>query len=259
MRRILSACSLALLSALCACSVKEKRCDCPCYLLVDFSGVDAEAVDTSYLDVSDAEGFLYHSEIASGDYQKEIVIEVPRKLISVCAVAGGRDVLTPGKGVLIPEGEDCPLLYMHHSVVDAGHDSAVDTVRFHKAYCAVTVAMLSSEVADELGFRICGNVCGYDRNGMPLGGPFVSSGTVLPDGRHVVNIPRQCDSSLRLRIVDDDMVVREFALGEYMASGGYDWGAEDLEDVDVTIDFALAAVTLKVENWETRYVYDVEI
>jgi len=242
-----------------ACSIKEKRCDCPCYLLVDFSEVDRNAVDSVVLDVHASDGFLYHAVVDTSSYGKEIVIEVPRKEISVCAVADDRELFLPGSGILIPQGEDCPPIYMHHASVDARRDSAVDTVRLHKSYCAVTVTMLSSDVEEALGFRICGNVCGYDKEGSSLGGDFVSAGLTLPDGSHVVNVPRQYDSSLRLSILDADSVVREFALGEYLAKGGYDWEAEDLEDVDVTVDFALATVSVKVENWETRYVYDVEI
>ena len=248
-----------LLFTLFSCSVKEKRCDCPCYLYVDFSVEDPGIVASSVIDVSSEDGFLFDAVLDSSVCSRGVSVPVPRGEVSVNVVAYDGGMFVPGNGLVIPWGGDCPPLYFHHSDVDTSSDSARDTVRLHKSYCAVTVRLLSRESSESLGFEICGNVCGYDRQGSPLGGDFASAGEVLEDGRSLVRIPRQLDSSLRLRVVGSGEVVREFALGEYMSSGGYDWTAPDLEDVDVTVDFALAAVTVKVENWSVKYVYDVEI
>ena len=72
-------------------------------------------------------------------------------------------------------------------------------------------------------------------------------------------LPRQSDASLMLYIDDGDTSVKAFALGQYIVSGGYDWTADDLEDISVSIDFAQTEVLVTVDGWESVYDYDVEL
>jgi len=260
MKRILSAVLLtALIFALEACSVKEKRCNCPCYLMLDFSKVDSTIITSARVGLHSADSFDYTADVIPGMLTNPMVIEVPRTdiVISVVADDDGR-FLTNG-GLVIPKGEDCPPLYMHTSQVNTERDTVTDTVRLHKSYCALSVGMVSDGKSDPFEVGIKGNICGYADDGSPMDGDFLVIGTLPAGGHGLVNLPRQIDASLSLQILTNGKVIREFALGEYIESSGYDWAAPDLEDVDVLVDFALAEVAITIDEWETRYVYGVEI
>ena len=74
-----------------------------------------------------------------------------------------------------------------------------------------------------------------------------------------VRIPRQSDASLILSITENEDVLREFALGEYIIKSGYDWTAEDLEDVEVVVDYTKVDVTFRVNDWQDTVSFDVII
>lgn len=247
---------LAMVSA--ACSVKEKRCDCPCYLMLDFSKVDSISVPSVSVGLHSADGFQKAMELGCERYGRPLVVEVPRSDIYVNVVSddGG---LFKAHGLVIPHGEECPPLYMHSSKVNTERDTVTDTVVLHKNYCALSVGMIADGKTQPFQIGVKGNVCGYEDDGRPMGGEFLVVHTLPAGSLDVINLPRQKDASLSLQIIDGGQVVREFALGEYMVSSGYDWTSPDLDDIEVKVDFALAEVTVRVNEWETRYVYGVEI
>ena len=41
--------------------------------------------------------------------------------------------------------------------------------------------------------------------------------------------------------------------GEYIVESGYDWSKEDLEDVDVEIDYASSSITVDVADWSGSF------
>lgn len=255
----LSAVVLALLTMMSvACSVKEKRCDCPCYLMMDFSKVDSVSVPSVSIGMHSADGFQKTMELGCEKYGRPLVVEVPRSDIFINAVSDDRG-LFGAHGLVIPQGEQCPPLYMHSSKVNTEKDTVTDTVVLHKNYCALSVGMIADGKSQPFQIGVKGNVCGYEDDGRPMGGDFLVIHSLPAGNLDVINLPRQKDSSLSLQILDDGQVVREFALGEYMVSSGYDWTAPDLEDVEVKVDFALAEVAIRINEWETRYVYGVEI
>ena len=72
-------------------------------------------------------------------------------------------------------------------------------------------------------------------------------------------MPRQTDASLMLEVDDGKGNSKAFALGQYIVSSGYDWTSPDLDDVSVTLDYAMTEIRLVVGGWESVYRYDVEI
>jgi len=246
-----------------ACSVKEDRTACPCWFSLDFTHVDPAIADSVGVSLHDAGDFFFEAIVPSSLYGFPYVVEATRSLISVCVVSADDGLFRPGKGLDIPLGEGCPALYMFTDQVDATYDSVVDTVYLHKNYCSLTIEMAGEGAEDSAPFQlgIKGRVSGYDDDGTPRKGDFLVVDSVSDEGACVVNVPRQTDSSLSLQVISTKTgkIVREFALGEFISVSGYDWEALDLGDVDVYIDFALAHITLKVEDWQTRFVYDVEI
>ena len=115
------------------------------------------------------------------------------------------------------------------------------------------------EGGDSYGYdlRVKGNVNGYGKDGRPREGDFSYVPSRSEDSGYEVSLPRQSDSSLLLEIDDGTEVLKTFALGEYIKSGGYDWTTPDLEDLTVHVNWAVTTVSITVSAWD--WVYECEI
>lgn len=260
MRRMPSKALVSMVSAfiVAGCSVKERRDECPCRLLLDFSEVDASVIWSADLLVMTQGGVVYAEEVGIPVPDGPIQVDVPRTDLSVNAYAGHAVDAVPGVGMMIPYGEQAPELYIHSSVVDTRKEMSVEKIVMRKEHCVVSV-----EVSDREDFpftlEVAGNVCGYDVNGLPVQGKFMCGVDGNPvDGFRVV-VPRQLDSSLELIVRDGTEVAKTFVLGEYLESSGYDWTKENLEDVTVWLDYSLTYVVLAVQGWDEEFTYKVEI
>lgn len=255
MKSLPSVVLLGLLSLLGISCIKENREECPCYLIVDFSELDSAKFESVGLDVLSADGFLYSDEVNS--FVSDYTVKVPRRGICVNAYIGAE--FDPERGFVVAPGAGFPELWLHSSEFDTSCDVVRDTVILHKSYSKINIHMLSDGTPCPFAIGIDGDVCGYSLSGQPEDGVFKVS--LQPDskGDCYVCLPRQKSPSLALSIVDDGDVLRRFALGQYIVSSGFDWSREDLEDIDVTIDFSRTEITFRLRNWETTYCYTVEI
>lgn len=262
--------AVAAAMALCGgCSIKEDRGQCPCTLVLDFSNVDMTVAGEPEVFVSTSDGFLYHdpeaaARIGEGKYSGsyEYAASIPKDFVSIAVLSGADMLYSAVSGLLIPLGEECPPVYAHYSETDARAETCREVITMHKDFCRIEITMKKEDVgAEPYPFRLAviGNVCGMNHDRSPLAGDF--SCAFVPDGggRGTVRVPRQTDNSLVLRVQDSDKVLREFALGEYIAESGYDWNAENLEDVAVEIDYANSYVSVKVADWSGSYEFEIVI
>jgi hypothetical protein len=72
-------------------------------------------------------------------------------------------------------------------------------------------------------------------------------------------VPRQKDDSLELMIYSEGKKIVSFALGKYIADMGYDWTAEDLEDIKIEIDLVNKRIHLDSDLWTDSRYYALEI
>lgn len=251
------------LSAVCCiilwpcCSVKENRDACPCRLYLDFAEGCGDVAEYACLTVCSEKGFAYSDKVGADGFAEEYMVLVPRGGVMVNAYYGADDFVGKDGGMIIPLGDDCPRVYMYSSYVSTGGDVARTEVSMRKNHCLITVHVEESEFPYSLNVR--GDVAGYDSGGNPSGGEF--SCMLYPDdgGKCMVSVPRQKDRSLVLDVDDGTDVLKTFALGEYVAASGYDWTAENLEDITIGLDYSLSQLTLKVEGWSKELHFDVEI
>lgn len=242
--------ALLCLSCLIAgCSVKEDRGECPCSLRLVFD-------DACLSGPVDLACMLLNADMASvssyGEIPDEITLDVPRCLADMCVNVSGVGLMNESGGLDIAEGYDCPPVFCCRTEVDCRRDYAEGVIDFHKNYAELSCVLEHSEtLGTGLGYSVAGNVCGYDAGGSPVAGPFQctlkcrknSSGTMLAE----VALPRQTDNSLKLKVsAPDGELLREFALGEYIAASGYDWSAEDLEDMVIRINIASTTLSVNI-------------
>ncbi len=248
-----------LVAALCVgCTVKEDRSECPCLLVLDFSGVDTDRSDSLDLSVMSADDFLYQDVVRNDAYQQLYSVEVPKggSWINAYSVeAGGRnfsDMLSPdGASLTIPSGQECPEVNMFSQYFNLQNETVVVPVILHKNFCRLSITMTSDEEMNFSLFNLdlSGEICGYDKDGKPVAGEFAFSVPQDSDGIFRGRIPRQVDGTLRLIISDEEEALREFAVGEYIIESGYDWDAEDLEDVSMEINYTKTDVTFNISGW----------
>lgn len=243
---------------LAGCSIREDRTSCPCTVIVDFSQIDPTRFgETGLIAVND--GTMVLEDIIPAErYSDPYSFRVRRVSTAVDIFSGWPGGHVSGNGFTVSEGEQFPKLYLHSEHIDTGAESVLLTAGLHKSFCKVTICLKSWE-GSPYSLSVTGNTCGYDYDGKTVCGAFEYSPAPDGDGICSVRIPRQCDSSLMLRITEDGDVLREFALGEYIEKSGYDWAAEDLEDVEVEIDYAKTDIVFKVNGWQTTISFDVII
>ena len=279
------------------CSVKEDRDLCPCTLVLEFPGEDAEklqeGVTVCMRGYSDGDGLslcdtLLAGQLASGGASDGVSYSyvVPKGDIDL-AVAYSADGLagelnSSGKWIEIDEGRPCPSIWTCCEKVSARADRVTVPVRLHKNFCRIDIRVRDVD-GEEFPFklRVRGNVNGYGLDGKPARGAFLcdaersetegsgtesdgdDSGTASESTGsghgYAVTVPRQTDDSLILEIVTGDGVAKSFAIGNYIASSGYDWTSADLKDICLEIDYARTVISFTIDKWTHSEQFEVVI
>lgn len=241
-----------------ACSVKEERGVCPASLYLEFEQSYPTCPYPANLTVLSLGDVIWTDELDLGKEVGEYCITVPKQPVHV-RVWTGTENLETKDGIEIPWGRDCPKVYMCDSDVEIrGEEVRVD-VSMRKNHCIMTVVS-TDKSGFPYGIHVTGNVCGYTATGQPKSGEFHAP-LLKNDDDYVweMSLPRQTDDSLLLHVSDDTGVLTTFALGQYLSSSGYDWSKADLDDVSVTLDYALTQVRVLIDGWESVYTYVMEI
>lgn len=241
-----------------ACSVREDRLPCPCQLYLDFICPDIDESRYVELMITSMKGFMWEDTVNVAKVRNRYFVPVPQTFLHVRAWFGD-DGCASESGLIIPYGEDCPKVYMHDSDIKVTGEYVKETVTLRKNHCVLTI---STEGEERLPVspRIRGNVAGYDADGVPLDGEFLYD--LEEDGfdkGYKAVLPRQKDASLILEVEDVKGNSKIFALGQYIVASGYDWTLPDLDDVSVTLDYAMTEIRLVIGGWESVYRYDIEI
>lgn len=242
---------------LCGC-VKEDRRECPCRLIVDLTEVDRSLIEVVDVCVSNGQGFLYEDIKTADSYDEDEMILVPRDMVFLNVWSGAAG-MNDGTGLHIPVGEHCPQVYMYSSLIDADEEYVREKVELRKNHCVMSIYIEGEETVHGFEMTVKGNVCGYDAYGVPVSGDFVCCPSTDDGGMFRAVIPRQKDSSLCLLINDGTGVIKTFAIGEYMASSGYDWTDEHLKDLTLGIDYSLTQISVAIQGWDEVYEFDVVI
>lgn len=236
------------------CSIKEDRDSCPWVLTLNMSEVEDDDFDALMVGVY---GVSELSDTLSPPFEEEYVFYLERgsNEVSIASVA------TDNGSTVIGYGSDCPELWLWYREWNFYGEAAADTVKMHKQYCCLTLKAVSALEDESYPFAlvVTGNVSGYERDGTPVEGDFYVIRNPSSQGWCSLNLPRQTDNSLRLELMSESETVRTFAIGEYIAESGYDWDAEDLEDITMEIDFAKTTIKLSTDRWSTILSFDIKI
>ena len=183
-----------------SCSVKEDRSDCPCFLTLDLGGVESAALmqrglDSLVLSVVAGDALSVREAVSLKDNVQEYSVAVPKSVVGLFVGSGTEPSWMGPGGMHIPEGRECPVLYMHAESFTADAGEMRRTVSLHRNYCVLSVSMKTSYGARPRPYRISleGNVSGYLMDGTPEDGVFICFSSPSSDGLCQLQIPRQRD------------------------------------------------------------------
>ena len=274
-----------------SCSIKEDRDGCPCWMMVEMPdrvGHDGEKVGQAgrfSVGAGDGESVVLrlrgNSDEDAVDYEYRVTeavrvdvgaleYEVPRGSVGVSAVAFGNE--TPGRAgydgksagydgdeIRVPVGEQMDSLYGFFKMYHTRCESILCDVELHKEFCTVSFTLGEDGYSSPYRIEVWGNVAGVSAwDLMPVQGKFRYA-PILKNGVYQVRVPRQVDNSLELVMLEDSEIVDRLPLGEYIARSGYDWTAEDLDDVNVALDLEMQQVMITVSGWDGVVVMDIVI
>lgn len=239
-----------LLSVVLSCSVKEDRFSCPCCLQVHFIDPDVTG-EALLLGWNDAQAF--REEVRAEECRPYWSRPVEKGFLTLSASRGIRASALEGRRVTIPTGSQSDSLYASLYPVDATGETADVAVAFRKQFATVwlDIRKTAGELQD-YRFSVDGNTCGTDLQDLsPVPGAFHFE-PVPRAGETVVHlrIPRQADGPLALSIRYGEADPAIFALGEIIRAMGYNWKADDLQDIYVSIDLTEGKVHVEIGDWE---------
>lgn len=259
MRRVLNVGLALFLLAGC---VKEERGDCPCYLTLNLDAVveegkfsEAVTTLTPSMDRGTDRDLVNLEKYETSGYEKK----VRRELVSVSVICGQKNALFCDEDCLrfeVYAQADPIMAYAGNVLCDS--DRATADVVLHKQYCRICFLKEGTDSGEEYPYRMRVTAA---YNGMniydlsPVEGVFIADAVTGDSGNPSVVIPRQKGSSvLRLDIMSLDGVVQcSIDLGVYFSRMAYDWEKEDLDDVDLKIDYTKAQVEIGIIPWEANY------
>lgn len=256
-------CLAFLLSAvLCSCSVKEERGACPCYVRLDFGELDQSVLVASGCGtVSWSLASMSSAWSSSGDFPADALpsdVEVPAPRDSLRAAVASAVFFDPVNGISVQPGTSFPRLFLWHGRLDASGDEALAAPVLHKEH-AVLHMYVKSVLQNGAAYTLTSDTCGCDGDGHPVHGDFRCP--FMPDARGygTAVLPRQGDTSLKLNVFHGGELVRAVVIGEYIVESGYDWAAEDLEDIVIEVDFLLTEVRVSINQWQKSLSFTIVI
>ena len=238
-RRILI--GIAGLVALCSCSVKEDRSDCPCWITVvadNTTRISAWYGSQKILD-NHSGGLVDHT--------------VPRGMVDIVASEGNFSA---------PEGQQMSELFAQLQHLDTDGEFASTGIELKKQFATVSLDFKDGDDG-RTGYDllVTGTVSGADIHTLaPVEGRFRCVPNPITDGRgYAFRAPRQKDESLTLQLLADDDTVDTIPLGELIRKAGFDWTRESLGDVAILCDIPARTFTITVMEWDGPVVLNITI
>lgn len=232
-----------------SCSVKEDRTECPCTLRVNLSRVDSgRLMERGYDKLHIGAGSFPDSPVQLEGMPEEVVYDMPRGALHLFALAAPDSCVSADGAVVVHEGSQFPEVYAYY-MAGAIKRSRTDTVRLHKSWCTLEIRLMEAP-APHAAVEVSGTISGYDALGELVEGRFAARAMPDAGGVCAVRVPRQRDGSLRLSLEQGRAVSRTFAIGESILAQGYDWTADDLEDISIIVNLSSAQLAFSADLYD---------
>lgn len=241
---------LCSLLALVSCSVLEDRGECPCTLDLKVNGsgqkllslVICDAVHSTSLQIS-GETEIYSSRVRRG------LLQV--KAFSCPDLSS----FLSGDSLMVKEGTQMPEFYYARKQIIANREVVKDSICIRKQYSTVNLRLTNIRAQDgDFSIAVLGNVSGMRiSDGSLIMGKYYIEPESSDGSYFEFRLPRQIDENLYLDLTSNGTkppLTRSFKFGEAIGESGYDWSADDLDDIYVEIDCSKVEIHINVLDWE---------
>lgn len=255
-RRKLICCALGLV-LLGSCSVKSDRALCPTLLCLNLSGGDESAMDIYVKGQVLPYRHAAHISKSVGE-NAQVSFEIDKGKTNVIAVSGLHECFIENGTLFIPEGGTMDEIFAFSADFEAEGDAKLIDGELHRQSAFLFLDIVSSD-EDTYPFYVGvkSNTCGLTLwNMSPVKGGFLAMLHPILGVSHRICLPRQVDDSLSLEFYDSGLrkdslsPVDKLDIGLIISESGYDWAAEDLDDIYVSLDYSDASVSVRVIPWE---------
>lgn len=216
-----------------ACSVKEDRGDCPCWLTVRASYPN-ELVSAWY----------GTQPIFQDENGQQVDRQVPRGIVDVVASRGS---------FTVREGQQMHELFASLTRVDTQCEETEVVPLLNKQFARVSIVFIESDDGRvPYSLEVEGKFIGADKHTLqPVPGLFRCIPEESADGGYEVRVPRQKDDSLMLlQYKDSGEELSPIPIGQIIKKAGFDWTQENLGDVAIRADIPAMSFQITVMDWQ---------
>lgn len=248
--RLIEKCIPAL-AVLClgSCSIKENRMDCPCRLTMDLTEFGLEG--PVGLTLWNNGLYVLEKRVSALD---SLEMDVPRVVYRFAALPSTFDQWLEGKtNLVVAKGEQFPMVYSYcNQHLDAVCETLCEKVVAHKQYAEIFIDPEDADMS-YLQYYLKGETIGFNIMDLsPVAGEF----ECRMDGAGKLvsaKIPRQEGNGLKI-VVSGAERSGTLDLSAFLEDNGYDWNADDLEDVYIKISALKSYVEIDIEDWDRTIV-----
>jgi len=245
--------------ALCSCSIKENRVNCPSEVTLCFKALNeltGHTLDFSVWDYEPCERLYSDDFIYQGGYHTRKVY-IPRRKEMLLASYG---IPLNGEVYTIEKGRQCDSVYTGYKHVEMAGEYARDTIVLHKHFSTVTVNLHAGAPEDINPYSL---VVRANGRGLLLSSDEVISGeyeyrpvsSYNPDGySFVFRLPRLSDFDGKFTIDFCNSSTSELLYTmtfdrDIMEQANFSWKKSDLDDFNIDLDVGATMIYVRIGDW----------
>lgn len=234
-----------LLVALWGCGIKEDRSGCPANVHLSLSERARYIAGNTPVKVILGDG-TRTSTVTLSAYSPDCWERVERGVVSVAGI------LQNGAGTIVARGGQSDSLWASSADrVVVGEEEEI-VVELHKRFATIYITFDDGIDTGRYRIMVLGDVGGTDLTRMtPMEGDFICE-LAVEDHSSSVRVPAQGPGS-DLRLQFSDLATGELSwdwdLAAELSAQGYDWNADDLEDIRVTVRLLPMELSVTFGNW----------
>ncbi len=249
--------AISLIYSLSSCSVKEERLSCP--LLYELHYEEHISIKSVKL-ILQNENYWNKADSLLLNKDSVYTTLVPKHDFRLLAVSPANIILSKDFSYQCEDNTDYPDLYVCKSLYKRYEEKVLDTLHLHKNFSRLKINFKDFDSKSNLirAIAVYSKTSGFDAKYNVLRKSWHRYLDHISE-RMSVNIPRQVDNSLILKIFFDNEKSKTFYLGNFLQEINFDWAKEDLDDSNINIDIDLLTFNISINIWKEETKFNIII
>lgn len=252
---------LAAITSLASCSVKEQRAGCPVYLNINFDSIISSGQYENTLLNVESQVPVCEEELRLRDWEVQgYEVAARRGPVHMAAAFDYQSYSWHADTLRIKEGAESSRLFTWSESAICTGDLYHTSVDLNKQYCLMNIIIVGLLPGEDYAFDLrikanCNGLALYDKD--PIEGDYTVVASHKNASGYEVVIPRQRENRIVLELLeknpkhiyDEDDIVSIIDVGADMEARGYDWEKNNLDDINVVLDFTKMSASIEVVPW----------